>query len=199
MKEWNNITLETLIRADRASRSVADPLDKQIAVISIITGMTEDEVLDLPKDRLLKILADYANLKDLTDDKPFKDFKAGGYMWHPQTDVSKFSTSQYIDINELVKDKDRVIEHLADMLAVICEPYKQYPLFIKVKPKMDFKEKRAILLKAKARDVYPIAVFFCRVLIHLTADIAGSLEKKAKEIMRQSVKKTSSGSNGVGT
>lgn len=195
MKEWRNITLKTLIEADKVSKEEGDPLEIQVRIIALITGKSEDEVWDMPKARLHKLLNEYQKL-GLPKEQKVKDFKAGKWYWRPEMDISKFSGGQYMDCIELVKDKDKIIERLPDLLATICEPYYNYPLFIKRKPKLSFEEKRAMLLEARAEDVYPLSLFFCRVLIHLTKDTVSSLEEMAKNLKNQ---KTHSVSNGDGT
>jgi hypothetical protein len=180
---WDKITVKDLQKIVKASTLDMDYMDKQIMLMSMITGRPEDELWDMPKDQFLNLCKKY-NYKDLPEGNPPKEFEAGGYTWIPETNVAKFSSGQYIDLVEYCKDS---INYLPQLLATICTPIKRYPLFIKVTPALTFEQKVTALEQAKAKDVYPLSLFFCRVLIHFTNAMQDSLAKETKEMMNRAM------------
>lgn len=203
MKEWKSITLSQLQEAAKIDGLNLEPLDKQIKFLSIITGFSEDHILNLPKRDFLELLKKYDlsfSLADLdTKGRKSYNFKCGGYYWKPETDVSKFTTGMYIDCSELIKMN--VNERLSDLMATISTPYKKF-WFIKWKVELSFEEKCNILKTMSVADAYPLALFFCRVLIHLTNDMANSLKADVEKLMTEKKianPQTHSTLNGVGT
>lgn len=191
MKSWDNVTVGSLIKIVELSTNEMDAIDKQVAVLSVFTGKTPDELLDMPKDKFLKLSEKYKWAADLPQEMEVKSFECGGYTWVPQRDITKISLGQYIDLTELLKQP---VKNIPAMLATLSTPYKHYPLFIKVKKDLDFKEKERVLHEAKASDAYSLSLFFCRVLIHFTNAMQGSLEKGVKETMKKARKTGGRGS-----
>lgn len=199
MQGWDNITLEKLIELVALSNDVTlSPLDKQVKILATTTNNTEDYILDLSKAEFLKLSAKYNFIVDLPVNQPTKDFKCAGYEWKVQRDISKLTTSDYINLSELVKDDSKSMENIPKMLAIFCEPYKSYPLFIKRKPKIDYNAKVELLKQAKASDVYPLSLFFCRLLIHLTKDIEGYLVEEIQKMTKNLNSQIPSLNSGVG-
>lgn len=199
MQGWDNITLENLIELVALSNDATlSPLDKQVKLLALITNNAEDYILDLSRPEFLKLSAKYNFIADLPVNKPVQDFKCAGYEWKVQKDISKLTTSDYINLSELVKDDSKSMENIPKMLAIFCEPYKSYPLFIKRKSKMDYSTKVELLKKAKASDVYPLSLFFCRLLIHLTKDIEGYLAEEIQKMTKNLNSQIPSLNSGVG-
>lgn len=181
MKTWEKVTVEGLIKIANLSTSDMDAIDKQVAVLSVASGIPEDTLWNYSKADIVKLSKKFDWLTDLPPEKKASRFEAGGYTWIPQLNISKLSLSQYVDLVEYLKDP---INNIPAMLATVSEPVKYYPLFIKVKPKLGFDEKKELLKKTKATDAYGLSLFFCRVLIHLTNGMQGSLANQLKEMMK---------------
>jgi hypothetical protein len=182
MKQWEHVTIGNLLKVIDTQSENLDDLEKQVKVLSILTGKDEDIIWDLPKYKFLELSERFKFITDLPPEKKVSSFEAGGYTWIPQTDISKFTSGQYMDMTEYCKEP---LKNSVKMLATISTPVKHYPLFIKTRPKMTFEEKAKILEKAKVCDVWPLSLFFCRVLIHLTNAMQDSLKEDIERLMSQ--------------
>ena len=98
-------------------------LDRRVRIIGILTGLTDDEVLNLP---LTEFTECSAKAKFL--DKPCpenlipsvsKTYQIGGFALVPVTDMRKVTTAQYIDFLTFSKDKEK---NLVEMMSCFLVP-----------------------------------------------------------------------------
>lgn len=103
--------------------SDGDGSDYQVAVLAILAGLTEDEVLDLP-------LADYKRLAEVshfltqpvtvTDGKRLPSaYRLGDLTLVPVTDARRMTAAQYVDFQTLLKGG---AEQLPALLSVVLVP-----------------------------------------------------------------------------
>ena len=115
-----NLTLGTYLDIDKVLRSEADDIDKQVSIIAILTGNTEEEILALP-------LTEYSALAAKTDflkqEAPLvtapKRVIVGGRAYIPTEDFTKITTAQYVDFQTFSKEG---VERLPELLAVLLIP-----------------------------------------------------------------------------
>lgn len=154
-----------------------EDIDKQVKLLSICLHKSEDEILDMPLAKVKELSKQFAFIGNMPKEGICKDFWAGRYKWKVQKDITKISSSDYINISEYTKTTDKVIENLPNILYIFCKP----KYFIK-KPNKDKCIKK--LGEASIGDVYPLAVFFCHLIIHLTSDTKDFLEKEMTKIVK---------------
>jgi len=100
-----------------------DEVDRRVKIIGILTGLTDDEVLNLP---LTKFTEYSAAAKFLDKQCPenlipsvSKSYPVGGFVLVPVADMRKITTAQYIDFQTFSKDKEK---NLVEMLSCFLVP-----------------------------------------------------------------------------
>lgn len=99
-----------------------DELDKQVKVISILTGLEESYILDLPIAKYQQLAV---KLNFLYGDLPqearlAKSYRIGKFELIPVTDMRKVTTSQYIDFQSL--HQAGFESHFVEILSCILIP-----------------------------------------------------------------------------
>lgn len=98
-----------------------EDIDKQVAVLSILTGMPEEEILHLPimdyKDLVLR--SAFLAPENITYHPIAKRYLVGGYELIPVKDFRKIETCQYIDFQTYAPNLDK---YLVEFLSVILIP-----------------------------------------------------------------------------
>lgn len=98
-----------------------DDVDRRVKIIGILTGLTDDEVLNLPLTQFTEFSA---KAKFLDKECPenlipavSRSYQVGGFVLLPVTDMRKITTAQYIDFKTFEKDKEhRFVEMLSCFL-----------------------------------------------------------------------------------
>lgn len=109
-------------------REDLEDINKQVSIISVLTGMAEEDIYDLP-------LADYRELAAKTHylSHPYegeiltaKNYIVGKFTLVPIEDYRKITTAQYIDFQTFAKDAERnIVEILSCMLIPKGKKYNQ--------------------------------------------------------------------------
>ena len=109
-------------------REDLEDINKQVSIISVLTGMAEEDIYNLP-------LADYRELAAKTHylSHPYegeiltaKNYIVGEFTLVPVEDYRKITTAQYIDFQTFAKDAERnIVEILSCMLIPKGKKYNQ--------------------------------------------------------------------------
>lgn len=96
-------------------------LDRKVAVISVLTGKTEDEVLRLPLDTFTRYSAATRFLEAECPENLIpavsKTYPVGGFVLVPVTDMREVTAAQYIDFQTFAEDRDhKAVEMLSCFL-----------------------------------------------------------------------------------
>ena len=96
-------------------------LDRKVAVISVLTGKTEDEVLKLPLDTFTRYSAATKFLEAECPENLIpavaKSYPVGGFVLVPVTDMREVTAAQYIDFQTFAEDRDhKAVEMLSCFL-----------------------------------------------------------------------------------
>ena len=99
----------------------ADDLDKQVRIISVLSGITENRLMAMPLPEFSALAAQTAFLRKPLDSFPEKKDKytAGDFTLVPVSDPSKILTAQYIDFQERVKES---VTDIPAILAIFLVP-----------------------------------------------------------------------------
>ena len=99
-------------------RSDREPIDKEVAIISVLTGMTETEVLNLPlpEFKALSAVSHFLRRTYDGDTTLRKSYQLGGLELIPTRDVSKMTAAQYIDFQTTGEDDVNLVATLSAML-----------------------------------------------------------------------------------
>ena len=95
------------IQAVSANESLED-IDRQVQIISILTGVAEDEILHLPIPEYKELVARSAflNPENITYHPVAKKYILGGWELIPVRDFRKLETCQYIDFHPSLCNKN---------------------------------------------------------------------------------------------
>lgn len=109
-------------------RTDIDELHKQVGIISLLSGMAEEDIYNLP-------IGDYKTLASKTRylSHPYdgevltaKVYSLDGWVLQPVQDFRKISTAQYIDFQTFVKGGDQnIVEIISTMLVPKGKKYNQ--------------------------------------------------------------------------
>lgn len=106
---------------DVTKNDTLEELDKQVQILSILTGVAEEEILHLPitEYKELVVKAGFLDPSNLNYRQVAKKYVVGGFELIPVTDFRKLETAQYIDFQTYAPDLDN---HLVEFLSVILVP-----------------------------------------------------------------------------
>ena len=119
---YNRLTLGQYIEIQEISRNESlEDIDKQVQILSILTGVAEDELLHLPiqEYKELVVKSQFLNPDNINYHPIAKKYILGKFELIPVRDFRKIETCQYIDFQTYAPDLDR---YLVEFLSVILVP-----------------------------------------------------------------------------
>ena len=187
---YNKLTLGKYIEIQEISRNESlEDIDKQVQILSILTGEAEEEILHLPIVEYKELVAKsgFLNPDTINVHPVAKRYLVGGFELIPVRDFRKIETCQYIDFQTYAPDMDK---YLVEFLSVILVPkghrYNEGYDILEVQ--------RAIREEMSVADGISIAGFFltwCRKSIkdslNYSREMAMGIKDKTKreEILRR--------------
>ena len=96
-------------------------VDRKVAILSVLTGLTEDEVLNLPLPKFTEYSAKSRFLESECPENLIpgvaRSYPIGGFVLIPTTDIRKITAAQYIDFQTFSKERDtKTVEMLSCFL-----------------------------------------------------------------------------------
>lgn len=104
-----------------------EPLDRQVAVLAVLSNCTEDDILRLPLDEYSRRVAASRFLDtDMTQRLPQRSYKVGPYDLEPVRDFKKMTTAQFVDFKNFTDSAagdDRALANLTvELLSCMMVP-----------------------------------------------------------------------------
>ena len=98
-----------------------EDIDKQVRILSILTGESEEEILHLPiaEYKSLVVKTEFLAPENVHSHPVAKKYVLGGFELIPVQDYRKLETCQYIDFQTYAPDLER---NLVEFLSVILVP-----------------------------------------------------------------------------
>lgn len=162
-----------------------DALTQQVRTISLLTDMTEDEVLALPileykelagKTRFLE--RDYDGCMVVA-----RSYKVGGFDLVPVRDFTKIITAQYVDYQNLSKEGEKyLVETLSTLLIPKGKKYNEGYDITEVH--------KAIRENLSVADVLSLSAFFLTKWLKSIRDSQTSLEREIRRMPDRRLRKT---------
>lgn len=97
-------------------------VDRRVAIVSVLSGLTEDEVLRLPLDKFTEYSAKSRFIEVECPENLIpgvaKSYQLGGMVLLPVTDIRKITAAQYIDFQTFAQDKENKFVELLSCFLV---------------------------------------------------------------------------------
>ena len=119
---YNRLTLGKYIEIQEVTRNESlEDIDKQVQILSILTGVAEEEILHLPIGEYKELVtkSEFLNPETINIHPVAKRYLVGGFELIPVKDFRKLETCQYIDFQTYAPDLER---YLVEFLSVILVP-----------------------------------------------------------------------------
>lgn len=102
-----------------------EEIDKQVAILALLSGKTERDILNLPiaDYRDMVAQADFISQPAPEQGRPLARYTLGTLDVVPVTDAMKFTTAQYIDFQAFSKKEDNLVEMLSVLLIPAGKTY----------------------------------------------------------------------------
>lgn len=85
-------------------------VDRRVAIVSVLSGLTEDEVLRLPLDKFTEYSAKSRFIEVECPENMIpgvaRNYPIGGFVLLPVTDIRKITAAQYIDFQTFAQDRE---------------------------------------------------------------------------------------------
>lgn len=118
--KWNDLTIGQYERIYSIFKEDIDDEEKMIGVVTVVYGITEDEVMCQPLTRTREMIASVEGLKKFPDDvRTRKRYRLKGKSYNVCLDSDKITTAQYIDYQTYSKDLE---SNIAEVLSVVLIP-----------------------------------------------------------------------------
>ena len=188
--KWSDINLETyaavieLVKAD-----TTDILQRDITLISLITGKSEDEIEAMKIDAFNSLRNELYSLLDTEVAANYnKVFKVAGRGYKVAITATEISATDLMDISLLKITPDNLHLKLAEFMAVVAKPY---GLMSKFRRKLTYQEKVEVFKKHLTADVaMGVTLFFWTASIELLPLMLDYSTKQMQEVTEM-VKKMS--------
>jgi hypothetical protein len=187
-KSWASITIEQFpLIYDIIKDKDIEPIDKEVRLISILTGLSVAEIEAIELGQLRDLIKKVRFIFKLEFPQPVEWFNHAGYKWNVKYDISKISSADFISLTKLSTTEDDVIMNMAEITSIFVKPYKR-KWFRYVHVEMDYKERLELIKTINVGVIYPVCVFFCKVLTNLLPVIKGYLETEKEKILQKIAK-----------
>lgn len=184
---WEGVTVEQFQALQKILAEKGDEYATNVAIISIMSGTPMDEIETYSLKTYAKCMNTLSFLTEQLVGEVQKAVEFGGVRYDVITDVYNLNGGQYITLMHLMKDPDKVIDQLHEVMAVFLVPKKKTWYGWK-KGKYDperHKEISEAMLQAPMTIVQPLSAFFLSSYLRSAKHILESSVKKAEKIKRQ--------------
>lgn len=120
-EKWNELPLFKYQDA-MSLINETNEIDKNVKLLSLISDINEEDLLDLPVSEFLKINTIVNSLLLLKQDEVKFDITIEGIKYKMLTEISKMTTAEFIDLDSIVKDTDNTIQNLHIVMAILYRP-----------------------------------------------------------------------------
>jgi len=178
---WHEISIEKFpLIYDIVKDKDINPIDREIRVISIITDIPVADIEKIRIDQLKQLIKSVNFIFKMEFPKAVEMFKHNGFRWIVNYDISKLSAGDFISLSKLTESEESIISNLPQLVAMFVKPYKFKWLKLK-EIEMEYSEKVNHIKSMNVGIIYPLCVFFCKVIEGLYPSIEDYLVNQMKE------------------
>jgi len=184
---WAGVTVEQFQALQKILAEKGDEYPTNVAIISIMSGVPMDEIETYSLKTYAKCMQTLSFLTEQLVGEVQKVVEFGGVRYDVITDVYKLNGGQYITLMHLMKDPDKVIDQLHEIMAVFLVPKKKTWWGWKKQPYNSDKHKEIAeaMLQAPMTIVQPLSAFFLGSYLKSAKHILESSVRKAEKVKRQ--------------
>lgn len=126
IQDFEHLTLGAMLRLSAIPEDI-DPLDRQVAILAVLSGCTEDEILALPLNIYsARVAASRFLDQDLPQRLPQRSYKCGNFTLEPVRDFKHITTAQFVDFkaftDQAAGDKDKLSQMTVELLSCMLVP-----------------------------------------------------------------------------
>lgn len=123
---FDTLSIGAMMRLSAIPEDI-EPLDRQVAILAVLSGCTEDEILALPIAEYSRRVAASRFLdQDLPQRLPQRSYKCGAYTLVPVKDFRKITTAQFVDFKTFADtaggDSRRLSSLTVELLSCMLTP-----------------------------------------------------------------------------
>jgi hypothetical protein len=115
---WEGVTIEQFQALQKILAEKGDEYATNVAIISIMSGVPVDEIETYSLKTYAKCMRTLSFLSEQLLGEVQKVVEFGGFRYDVITDVYNLNGGQYITLMHLMKDPDKVIDQLHEIMAV---------------------------------------------------------------------------------
>ena len=125
-KDWTQVTLKQFQAIQALLKDEeADVYQKNTEMIAILSGMDLADVAQLSLKSYAKIMKVLEFISEPMENKLTRKFKLNGKKYRIVSDVYKLNGGQYITLQHLLRDSEKVIDNLHQIMAIFAIPYER--------------------------------------------------------------------------
>ena len=190
-KDWTAVTVRQFQALQGILTEDGDEYDKNVAIISIMSGASVDDIEDYTLKTYAQCMKALEFLTQPLPEEKVKSFLCNGKKYRVFSDVYELNGGQYITLMHLLKDPEKVIDHLHEVMAVFCVPYdKKWYGWKKAKYNSKVhKEVANEMLDVPMSIVQPLSAFFLASYLRFATHTLASSVKELEKIKTKAEKK----------
>ena len=184
---WDEMTIHNALELSSVLESTLPQELKNVGVASIVTGLSDKEVEDLPYQVFTKVMSTTGWMnKDIPQCRVKDNATINGKRFLVNLRVDMLTTSQYIDFISLMQEPKENMHRLLALFVWPAEEEKSWNGVKLTRAKADFEEVATFLLNNMPIPMASsLLLFFSQVWMRLISHTRFSLEETTKSIKRR--------------
>lgn len=183
-KSWSDIPVNTYLELVKIiDKEFENEMAKTVNILSVLTGIPVDVINKNELSYFIEIQRKLSYLNVMPGKEMVKRFVIDGITYETVFNPNEITTGEFIDLNGLTSDNDKIYENIPTLLAVFYRPVidgkrtKDYSI-------IDVEERKKIFLeKLSADKVFGCTSFFLQLKIIYLNLISQSFSKRMRRIM----------------
>tara|TARA_R110000751_G_scaffold86889_14_gene172644 strand:- start:209 stop:955 length:747 start_codon:yes stop_codon:yes gene_type:complete len=190
-KDWSAVTVRQFQALQGILSEDGGEYEKNVAIISIMSGASVDDIEDYTLKTYAQCMKTLEFLTQPLPEEKVMSFISNGKKYRVLSDVYDLNGGQYITLMHLLKDPEKVIDNLHEVMSVFCVPYSKKWYGWK-RSKYNSKEHNKVaeeMLEVPMSIVQPLSAFFLSSYLTYAKVTLESSVKELEKIKTKAEKK----------
>lgn len=124
ISNYNELTLSKFLELRNMDWSDRDEVEMEVETMSILSDISEDELMDMPimEYRKLAAQANFLTTEPKAEKRPPKEITVNGRVYAVLKDVKEMTTGQFIDYQSYIKEPEKAEQNLPFIMSCFCVP-----------------------------------------------------------------------------